>query len=335
MRAHSLVGLRGVITLATLLILGGFFVVVTADESSSTSTENLLCGSLDAASASSWGSSHVTASAKWSGFTPSSASPVRYQVAFASERGSLAQAFDASSSSRCLSNTNIEPDLTHWHEVSASGILEASLKLKSEQENAPSFSYLIVKAIAADGRSVLARARISHAATKVERVTSSSPSPLSSAWAGYGSVADYLNAVYGQVNLPINYGNDGTVNGNKNNDDDGYSAITKAGIVIATVVGPTILIALLILLLCGGGSEASFSGGGVVATEFPGVRGNLSTENQATAVERSYPSTALDLNQKIEAPAADVQQQSGRTNLSNALQSKTPSDRDYRTAAGI
>jgi len=340
MRGRFLAGVGGVITLATLLFLGGFFVaaVAAADSTSTTrsTTNRLLCGSLDTATAFAGSNSHIVASAKWSGFTTSSRTSrpsIKFQVALATEGGVLSRAFNKISS-RCLSNTAIEPDLTHWHEVDAAGFSDASFALKNQHDKSVD-SFLIVKAIDAQGHSLLIRSHTKKLDFAERSVPSEGRSTTYSCPCSdpSNSAADFLNSKFGRVFLPINYGNNG-ITGNKD-DDDGYSAITKAGIVIATVVGPTILLALLILLLCGGAAEAGFSGGGVVATEFPGVRGNLATENQATAVERSYPSTALDLNQKIEAPADANPQQSGRTNLSNALQSKTPSDRDYRTAAGI
>lgn len=335
MRSHTYVRLSHLFAIAVLLVLGGSLAL------SAESAAELRCGRLDAAVTVVHSATHVLASARWSDASPSFARrSARYHVALASEGGALWRAF-ADAASGCLRDAHSQPDLTDWHEVATAGADRALLALNAELR-APVSGFLVVKAVDRAGRSVVFRGPSTRfdppatAAADSDARSLDARDSLSDACDCRPSAASILNALYGPVRLPINYANEnGGAGSNGGSEDDGYSAITKAGIVIATVVGPTILFALLLLLLCGGASAASFSGGGVVATEFPGgVRGNLGMENQATTVERSFPSTALDLNQKIEAPAEAAAVQSGRTNLSTALQAKTPSDRDYRTALG-
>jgi len=119
-------------------------------------------------------------------------------------------------------------------------------------------------------------------------------------------------------------------------DDDGLSDGEIAGIVIGSVGGALLLLLLLLLLLGGGTNSDKFTStgmAGAVEDDPSNPRGALTTADQNTNVVIEYPSTNLSLDKPVDVGDADVGDAANdgvRPQLTGALDTQTPSGRDYR-----
>ena len=264
-----------------------------------------------------------------------------YSVALTSSSSALADQA-SNQDSRCvhLGARNLAtPDLTQWTHVGTAPALDGlsvskvSLKLLQQQATAEQ-SFLVVRIQDTDGNVLLTK---SHQ-LRFSPLPSSSPLDCDAALGvcrliqiGIGGILDER---YGAVPFGSKLFNFVPGEPIVHSSGEEYSPITKAGISIGVIVGTTLLIALLIALICGRGDSDSgaFTSAGTAAVEPSGPRTKIGTENQATTVNRQFPSTELNLDHRvnIDEPIDENPAQTGRTNLSGVLDSKTPSGRDFR-----